>query len=63
MKKNLNALRGREGEDNGILLRNPSFANVYGVLLHEEEKAVKRSDLCVIQLMCSGEVESFGQDC
>lgn len=55
-------LRGSERNDNEVLLRNPCFASVYGELLNEEEKTVKRSDGHVLNLMCSGEIESFGQD-
>lgn len=42
--KNLKLLRGNERDDNEVLLRNPCFASVYGELLNEEEKTVKRSD-------------------
>lgn len=47
MTKNLKSLCGSERDDNEVLLRNPSFASAYGVLLDEEEKTVKRSDMCV----------------
>lgn len=60
--KNLKSLCGSERDDNGVLLRNPCFASVYGELLNEEEKTVKRSEDCVLDLKCSGEIESFGQD-
>ena len=63
MAKNLKSLRGSERDDKEVLLGNPCFASAYGVLLDEEEKTVKRSDGCVLNLKCSGEVESFGQDC
>lgn len=42
--KNLKLLHGSERDDNEVLLRNPCFASVYGELLNEEEKTVKRSD-------------------
>ena len=42
--KNLKLLRGNERDDNEVLLRNPCFASVYGELLNEGEKTVKRSD-------------------
>lgn len=60
--KNLKLLRGSERDDDEVLLRNPCFASVYGELLNEEEKTVKRSDGRVLNLMCSGEIESFGHD-
>ncbi|KAK8789365.1 hypothetical protein WA588_001250, partial [Blastocystis sp. NMH] len=42
--KNLKLLRGSERDDNEVLLRNPCFASVYGELLNEEEKTVKRME-------------------
>lgn len=63
VSNNLKSLCGSERDDNEVLLRNRCFASAYGVLLDEEEKTVKRSDGCVLYLICSGEVESFGQDC
>ena len=60
--KNLKLLYGNEGDNNEVLLQNPCFASVYGELLNEEEKTVKRSNECGLKLMCSGEIEPFGQD-